>query len=110
MTDKELVDALALRTRRFGFDWEIFANDMGDWGELEFVTPSIDGDYYVIVSETGEIGLFEFGGRGPGVWDRELGSFDSILAAMFHARKVEKDLLIDIEKYNKETDDAHAQE
>lgn len=80
-----------MMTKRFGFDWLVTSNEFyqGRFGEIQFETDSIDGTYFVIVVEDGEIGAWELSGGLMNPYDREVGDgpFSSVLEAMQACRK-----------------------
>ena len=82
--------------KAFGFTWhtdpQFYVIAGKEYGEFAWYSDDSAGGgaYWIIHSgdhDSDDFYLIELGGRGPGVWDREIGYFDSPLEAMHAARK-----------------------
>lgn len=84
-----------LPNRIFGIKWiieySVFQYAGQEMGEVFFVSldpPIDDGEFQILHDDRdGGFSLHVLGGRGPDVWDENLGHFDTLLGAMFGARK-----------------------
>ena len=84
-----------LPNRIFGIKWlveySVFEYAGQEMGEVFFVSldpPIEDGEFQILHDDRdGGFSLHVLGGRGPNVWDQAVGNYDSLLGAMFAARK-----------------------